>query len=122
VLAKLDRTMPNVSIILVGSRRDVASQPTNDRYGEIEYSYGARSDVSRSTSPREVLPLLYALAGMQPPAPVPGDEYPGYPLVATADATLLWFVGGLPLLIASAWWGSRRAPVKSSFTCKGAPS
>jgi len=30
--------------------------------GEIEYVYGNRSDVSRSTSPREILPLLYALA------------------------------------------------------------
>ncbi|WP_043159420.1 ABC transporter permease subunit [Bradyrhizobium sp. Ai1a-2] len=122
VLAKLDRAMPNVSIIVIGSHRDAAGQPANDAYGEIEYSYGARSDVSRSTSPREVLPLLYALAGMQPPASAPGDEYPGYPLVATADAALFWFVGGLPLLIAGAWWWSRRPPAKSPFTCRGAQS
>ena len=122
VLAKLDRVMPNVSIILAGSRRDAPSQPADDAYGEIEYSYGARSDVSRSTSPREVLPLLYALAGVQPPPPAPGGEYPGYPLVAAADATLFWFVGGLPLLIAGDWWWSRRPPTKSLFTCKGAQS
>ncbi|WP_225705971.1 ABC transporter permease [Bradyrhizobium cenepequi] len=120
VLAKLDRAMPNVLIVLAGSRRDAASRPANDTYGEIEYSYGTRSDVSRSTSPREVLPLLYALAGVQPPAAAPGDAYPGYPLVATADATLFWFIGGLPLLIAGAWWWSRRPPVISLFTCKGA--
>jgi ABC-2 family transporter len=122
VLAKLDRAMPNVSIILAGSHREAAGPPANDAYGEIEYSYGARSDVSRSTSPREVLPLLYALAGMQPPPPASGDEYPGYPLVATTDAALLWFVGGLPLLIVGAWWWSRRPPAESVFACKGAQS
>ncbi|MCA1452533.1 ABC transporter permease subunit [Bradyrhizobium sp. BRP22] len=122
VLAKLDRAMPNVSIVVVGSHRDAASQAVNDAYGEIEYSYGARSDINRSTSPREVLPLLYGLAGVQPPPPAPGDEYLGYPLVATADATLFWFVGGLPLLIAGAWWWSRRPPAKSLLTYRGAQS
>jgi ABC-2 type transport system permease protein len=110
VLAKLDRAMPNVSIVIAGSGRNPAGKSGDSAYGEIEYTYGGRSDVSRSTSPREILPLLYALAGVQPPAPGPGDEYPGYPLIARADAALLWFVAGLPLLIALGWWWSRRAP------------
>ena len=42
----------------------------------------ARRDVSRSTSPREILPLLYGLAVVAPPAPARADDYPGYPLVA----------------------------------------
>jgi ABC-2 family transporter len=105
VLGKLERAMPNVSIVVAGSRQDFAGK--SDAYGQIEYVYGNRSDVSRSTSPREILPLLYGLAGVQPPQAASGADYPGYPLVVNADATLFWFFGGLPLLIAFAWWRSR---------------
>jgi ABC-2 type transport system permease protein len=108
VLGKLERAMPNVSIVLAGVRQDQAGQ--TDAYGQIEYVYGSRSDISRSTSPREILPILYALAGTKPPAPNQGPEYPGYPLVANANASLLWFFCGLPLLIAAAWWWSRLSP------------
>jgi ABC-type transport system involved in multi-copper enzyme maturation permease subunit len=118
VLAKLERAMPNVRIVLAASRREFAGG--SEAYGEIDYVYGNRSDASRSTSPREILPLLYALAGTKPPAPTPGGEYPGYPLVANADATLFWFFGGLPALIAVAWWRSRRPPsVQFSHVCQG---
>ena len=112
VLGKLERAMPNVSIVLAGVRQAQPGQ--SDAYGQIEYVYGGRSDVSRSTSPREILPLLYALADTKPPAPNQDPEYPGYPLVGNANVTLLWFFCGLPLLIALAWWRSRQPPsVKS---------
>jgi ABC-type transport system involved in multi-copper enzyme maturation permease subunit len=117
VLGKLERAMPNISVAVVGGRRDFAGQ--SDAYGQIEYVYGGRSDVSRSTSPREILPLLYALAGTKAPARMPGEEYPGYPLVANADATLLWFCGGLPLLIMLAWWRSRHPPAVKFFELEG---
>jgi ABC-2 type transport system permease protein len=117
VLGKLERAMPNVSIVLAAGRQDVAG--TSDTYGQIEYVYNGRSDISRSTSPREILPLLYALAGTQSPTPVPGAEYPGYPLVANADASLLWFFCGLPLLIALAWWRSRQPPTVKSLAFEG---
>ena len=117
VLGKLERAMPNVSIVLAGVRQDQAGQ--SDAYGQIEYVYGGRSDVSRSTSPREILPLLYALAGAKPPAPNQGPEYPGYPLVANADATLLWFFCGLPLLIALARWRGRQPPAVKSPKLEG---
>jgi hypothetical protein len=120
VLGKLDRAMPNVSIVLAGSRPDQTGK--SDVYGEIEYVYGGRSDVSRSTSPREILPLLYALAGTQPPAPMPGAEYPGYPLVASADVTLLWFFCGLPPLIALTRWRSRQPPAVKSPNLEGGQS
>jgi ABC-2 type transport system permease protein len=122
VLAKLERAMPNVSVVLVGSRRDFSDKSPDNTYGEIEYAYGNRSDISRSTSPREILPLLYALAGTEPPAASPGGEYPGYPLVASADAALLWFFGALPLLIALGWlWSRRPSSIHASFV-KGGPS
>jgi ABC-2 type transport system permease protein len=110
VLAKLERAMPKVSIRLAGGRQSQAATAGEDRYGEVEYTYGARSDVSRSTSPREILPMLYGLAGVSPPAPVPGSDYPGYPLVAGRRVALLWFFAGLPLCIALAWRWSRRLP------------
>ena len=106
VLAKLERTMPRVTVRLAAG----AAGERDERYGEIEYLYGGRSDMSRSTSPREVLPLLYTLAGVAPPAPAPGSDYPGYPLVASAELTLVWFLGVLPLLIGLAWGWSRRPP------------
>jgi len=110
VLAKLERAMPDVSIRLASGRQSQAAAAGEDRYGEVEYTYDARSDVSRSTSPREILPMLYGLAGVSPPAPAPGSDYPGYPLVAGRQVALLWFFAGLPLCIALAWWWSRRLP------------
>jgi ABC-2 type transport system permease protein len=110
VLAKLERAMPQVSIRLGAERRGLASPAGDDAYGEIEYRYGGRSDISRSTSPREILPLLYGLAGLRPPAPISAADYPGYPHVAGGELTLVWFLVGLPILIVLAWWCSRRPP------------
>ena len=110
VLAKLDRAMPNVSVRLAGGRQTPATNSGDDSYGEVEYAYANRSDISRSTSPREILPLLYGLAGVSPPAPASGGDYPGYPLAANGQVVLIWFFCGLPLCIALAWWRSRRLP------------
>ena len=102
--------MPHVTIRLATTGQSMVGSTSEEAYGEIEYSYGGRTDKSRSTSHREVLPIIYALAGRPPPTPVAGEEYPGYPLLANASPTLAWFLGGLPLLIAIAWWWSRRPP------------
>jgi ABC-2 type transport system permease protein len=112
VLAKLERAMPRVTVQLAKGAGE-----RDPRYGEVEYLYGGRSDVSRSTSPREILPLLYALAGLAPPAPEPGGDYPGYPLVASGDLALVWFLGVLPL-IAFAWVWSRRPPSLDNLLTK----
>jgi hypothetical protein len=106
VLAKLERAMPDVTIRLASDRLT----GRDERYGEVEYLYGGLADVSRSTSHREVLPLLYALAGREIPRPEPDADYPGYPLNADAQPALAWFFGALPTLIACAWWWSRRPP------------
>jgi hypothetical protein len=101
--------MPNVTIRLAGDR-PARTAGHDESYGEVAYVYGGSTDVSRSTSHREVLPLLYALAGRQVPRPRPGAEYPGYPLDANAQPALAWFFGALPALIVGAWWWSRRPP------------
>jgi ABC-2 type transport system permease protein len=121
VLAKLERAMPSVSVALAGRRQGFSGGSSDESYGVVEYVYDNRSEVSRSTSPREILPLLYALASVSPTASTAGDEYPGYPLVASADAALFWFFGGLPLLIVLCWWWIRRPPY-NSLAHKGAPS
>ena len=110
VLAKLERALPNVAIRFAGRQQTMVGSTGDERYGEIEYSYGGRSGTSRSTSHREVLPLLYELAGVNIPAPAPGDDYRGYPLVASGETAIAWCFGALPLLIAAAWWLTRRPP------------
>jgi len=110
VLLKLERVMPHVTIRLATTGQSMVGSTSEEAYGEVEYSYGGRSDKSRSTSHREILPLIYALAGRLAPTPIAGEEYPGYPLLANASPALAWFLGGLPLLIVIAWWWSRRPP------------
>jgi ABC-2 family transporter len=110
VLAKLARTLPHVTIRLAHGRHTLASSAGDEVYGEVEYTYGARSATSRSTSPREVLPILYDLAQVPVPTATTAGEYPGYPFVANGQAALLWFCGGLPLLIVCMWWWTRRPP------------
>jgi hypothetical protein len=110
VLAKLERVMPHVSIRLASGAQTIVGSSTEDSYGEVEYSLGGRSAKSRSTSHREVLPILYELAGRPIPAPVVGADYPGYPLVANAPIALPWFFAALPLWIVLAWWWVSRQP------------
>ena len=123
VLAKLERSMPNVSVNLASGRQGFSTGTSDESYGKVDYVYGSRSDTSRSTSPREILPLFYALAGVSRPVPTAGGDYPGYPLVASANAALFWFFGGLPLLIVLCWWWIRRPPSIDSFLVhEGGPS
>lgn len=115
VFSKLGRVMPHFTVRLATPHAFVASG-SDENYGEIEYAYGARRDVSRSTSPREILPLIYGLADLPPPAAAPGDDYPGYPLAGSAASALPWFFGALPLLILVGWFFVRRPPrIDSAF-------
>ncbi len=110
VLSKLERVMPHVSIRLTAVRQSFASATGDESYGEVEYDYDGRSDTSRSTNPREILPLIYGLAGVPAPAQIPSDEFPGYPLVMDGAFALVWFLAILPALIILAWRRSRRLP------------
>jgi hypothetical protein len=110
VLAKLERIMPNFEVRLGGGRQGFGIPTSDEHYGEIELRYETQSDVTRSTSPREILPIIYNLAGAVPPVPIAGSDYPGYPVVANTQGVLAWFLAGLPLLIVVTWWLSRRPP------------
>jgi ABC-2 type transport system permease protein len=111
VLSKLERVMPHVTIRLATAGQSVVGSTSEESYGEIEYAYGGKTVKTRSTSHREALPLLYGLAGKPIPTPIPGEDYPGYPLVGDGALALPWFFGALPLPIVVVWWWSRRAPV-----------
>jgi ABC-2 family transporter protein len=117
VLAKLVRTLPHVTVRLASGRHPLTGRTEDEAYGEVEYTYGTRTATSHSTSPGEVLPLLYGLAQMPVPTATAADEYPGYPCAANAQAALFWFCGGLPLLIVLTWWWTRRPPRIDSSIC-----
>jgi len=110
VLSKLERVVPRTAIRLATAGQSVVGSTSDESYGEIEYSYDGKTAKTRSTSHREALPLIYGLAGMPIPTPVPGEDYAGFPLVTSAERALPWFFGALPLFIVFAWWRSRRAP------------
>lgn len=110
VLSKLDRVVRQLVVRLDTTGRTVLGSASAESYGEIEYEYGGRSDRSRSTSPREILPLIYALADKAVPTANAGQDYPGYPLTADAAPALAWFLGFLPLLVVLAWLWTRMAP------------
>jgi hypothetical protein len=110
VLAKLERAVPDVTVQLAEGPFNPRAGANDEQYGEVTYVYGQRTDTSRSTSPREILPLIYALAGVAPPPPLNAPDYPGYPLVAKTEPVWVWFFGALPLLIVLGWWWSRRPP------------
>jgi ABC-2 type transport system permease protein len=102
LLGKLRRTVPKVRVIVAAGRSSLFNTG-DDAYGLITYQYGGRETGSRSTSPEEVLPLIYGLAGIDPPARGAEATYPGYPLVADATKAGGWFYMALPLLVLIAW-------------------
>jgi len=110
VLAKLERAAPDVTVRLAEGPLSPRPNASDEHYGEVLYVYGEHSDMSRSTSHREILPLIYTLAGRAPPDPVAAPDYPGYPLETRTEPALAWFFCGLPLLIVLGWWWSRRPP------------
>jgi hypothetical protein len=110
VLSKLQRAMPDVTVRLAVGAQTMVGGTSDEAYGDVEYAYGASSARSRSTGHREVLPLIYGLAGKPLPPPIPGQDYPGYPLEVFGELPLAWFFGALPLLVVVAWWWTCCAP------------
>lgn len=115
VLLKLRRSVAHLDVRLtpVGSGRFGPGE--DERYGEVVYRYEGRSDSSRSTSPREVLPLLWRLTGSRP-GPATWSSR-GHPLVPSDPWSGLFFYLALPALIVIAGW----APWWRSYLRKGTP-
>jgi ABC-2 type transport system permease protein len=113
VLVRLKRAMPHVTVrIADSSQANPFGTAGEADYGEIVMTYRGRSATTRSTGAGEILPMLYELAGVSSPAPsTTGPDEPGYPLVADASNSAVWFYGFEPFAFAAAWWlaaGNRR--------------
>jgi ABC-type transport system involved in multi-copper enzyme maturation permease subunit len=119
ILSKLERTMPDVKVVLESETRTGLFEASSDKYGTILYRYAGKDAESRSTGTGEVLPLIYGLAGAERKAVPPAPVYPGYPLEASPRAAELWFYGILPVLIIAVWIVSQR-PTAFRRTPRGA--
>jgi hypothetical protein len=120
VLARLKRAMPRVTVQIAdsGQANPLGTAGEAD-YGEIVMTYRGRSATTRSTGAGEILPMLYELAGVSSPAPsTTGLDEPGYPFVADASNSAVWFYGVEPFAFAAAWWlaaGNRRIRWRRSW-------
>jgi ABC-2 type transport system permease protein len=107
ILGKLQRTMPDVKILLVSQSRTGVLEEASEKYGTILYQYDGRQAESRSTGAGEILPLIYGLAQVQRRATASPPAYPGYPLEAGTHVAEIWFYGVLPILIIAVWITTR---------------
>ena len=107
LLSKLRRSVKHVRIEVASDSGGTFGPGEDEDYGEVVYSYGGQSEMSRSTSPREVLPIILALAGEAAPG-MSTSRYPGYPFAPRDAWSGPWFYGILPGLIlagaAARWW------------------
>lgn len=114
VLGKLRRQVPRLTVRLgEAGRVGLYGSSGDDRYGLVVYEYAGKREESRSSDPREILPILHGLAGTTV-VPTETPSYPGYPLVADASVWGGWFYLGLPLLILLFWWRCHR-PARPNF-------
>jgi hypothetical protein len=108
LISKLQRLIPRVSVVIVEPKRGgLFGAASDDAYGQVFYEYAGRKEQSRSTNPKEVLPLIFGLARL----PVPEEQdwnFAGHPLVVDAYPSGIWFYCVLPLLFASALWFTHR--------------
>ena len=88
ILAKLKRVLPGTEIVnMEGNQAAVFKTGEDPNYGLVVYQIGTRRAESRSTSPEEVLPLLWSLAAVHPVGREDRATYPGYPLVVKSSDT-----------------------------------
>lgn len=106
VLNKLGRSVMGMQVDVTGASALFATHG-EDNYGLITLEYAGHKAETRSTSPREILPLLWGLAGIGTPS-ADAPAYPGYPLEASSQAASLWFYLLLPALIGLGWWRAQR--------------
>ncbi len=105
ILAKLRRVLPRTEVVNPEADQPAMFRTGEDpNYGLAIYEVGLRRAESHSTSPEEVLPLLWNLAGVPPPAADDPATYPGYPLVVNSSWTAEWiFYALLPGLSFVGW-------------------
>jgi hypothetical protein len=108
LLAKLERTMPNVRVEYGAKSRSGLFEKPGDHYGEIWYDLGGKRAMSRSSTEEIVLETIYDLAGRKAPTPVAERSYSGYPLAARPVLAPWIFFIIWPVCVISEWWWLRR--------------
>ncbi len=104
ILDKLKMIMQNVKIAFADVGMNRALTGSGDQYGQIVYRYNGREAMSRSTSEKEVLPLIFEIAGLKRPIAEETDTYSGYPLIVDTRWAKLWFYVLLPLAVLFFWY------------------
>ena len=100
-LSKLRRVMPNLDVRYVSATSIGLFEQTASHYGEISYSLGGRTAVSRATTPEAVLEAIYTLASIPPPAETDASSFRGHPLAVEARGAAWLFYGAWPALVAA---------------------
>jgi ABC-2 type transport system permease protein len=105
ILAKLRRALPRTEVVNLEADQTAIFRTGEDpNYGLVIYDVGSRRAESRSTSPEEILPLLWNLTGVPPPTADDPASYPGYPLVVNSSwAHELVFYALCPALTFVGW-------------------
>ncbi len=97
VLAKLRRTVPKLKVVYADSGSGGLFDGSGDElYGLLEYAYQGKTDRSYSSSSREILSIIFALAGL-PLVEERQSGYSGHPLVGDGGYCRLLFFCFLPL-------------------------
>jgi len=98
VLAKLRRALPKTKVDFpLGRGGGFLGSTQEDKYGLIIYSVGTKEAQSRSTSPEEILSLLWELAGIDPPIQQSESPYRGYPhIIHSSRLSEICFYLALP--------------------------
>ena len=104
LFSKFRRLLPRVQITLKDTgKSDLFGIGGDERYGMNRYEYRGRAEESRSTSPREILPLIHRLAGNEVRSEGPLG-YSGYPLVLEAGGRPFFLFLLSTIFSTAVWW------------------
>ncbi len=99
ILRPLIRSVPHLNIEFekISMALKSFAPGETDSYGIITYSFAGHFDQSRSTSPEEVLQIIFKLAKMKIET-LPEAPYPGYPLEFNLSALKIFYYLIFPLI------------------------
>jgi ABC-2 type transport system permease protein len=98
---KLRRALPRARIDYVSATTTGLFEQTADKYGEIWYQLGGKTQVSRITTAEGVLENVLSLAGIAARVESDDEVFRGFPLAVTASGAALLFYGLWPLIVLS---------------------
>jgi hypothetical protein len=107
-LAKLRRVRPDVRVTYEATTSSGLFEQTSPHYGEVRYSVGGNSVVTRAVTPESVLENIYEAAGVPPPADGEADTFRGHPLAVRPRGAAALFYGMWPAAVTAAAWLWRR--------------